>query len=308
MGDEGGFAPNLKTNEEPLEPTSCKAVREGRLTSPAPTSCSPWIRPPPSSTTPRPASTCSGRRGPSSCTSDEMVDYWEALVEQVPHRLHRGRHGRGGLGRLEEADRPHRRSACSWWATTCSSPTPSASPRASSWAAANAILIKVNQIGYAHRDARGHRDGQAGRLRLRHEPPLRRDRGRPPSPIWSVALSTPARSRRAPRAAADRVAKYNQLIRIEEQLEGQAQLRRHESFLQHQALEGRAGARSPQGSPWKASAQTTKEGPLHNEAALLLFRGSQLGSLLPVLGRRTPLFLHEISSYKRPESAEGTRG
>lgn len=48
----------------------------------------------------------------------------------------------------------------------------------------------------------------------------------------------------------------------------------------------------------------TKEGPLHIEAALLLFRGSQLGSLLPVLGRRTPLFLHEISSYKRPESAE----
>ena len=49
----------------------------------------------------------------------------------------------------------------------------------------------------------------------------------------------------------------------------------------------------------------TKEGPLHIEAALLLFRGSRLGSLLPVLGRRTPLFLHEISFYKRPEYATG---
>ena len=51
----------------------------------------------------------------------------------------------------------------------------------------------------------------------------------------------------------------------------------------------------------------TKEGPLHIEAALLLFRGSQLGSLLPVLGRRTPLFLHEISSYKRPIPPMKTR-
>ena len=52
-------------------------------------------------------------------------------VRPLPDRVDRGRHGRGGLGRL---GRPHRRAsatACSWWATTCSSPTPSASPGAS---------------------------------------------------------------------------------------------------------------------------------------------------------------------------------
>ena len=50
---------------------------------------------------------------------------------QVPDRLDRGRHGRGGLGRLEGADRPHRRRASSSSATTCSSPTPSACSAAS---------------------------------------------------------------------------------------------------------------------------------------------------------------------------------
>ena len=40
-------------------------------------------------------------------------------------RLDRRRHGRGGLGRLDDADPAHRRPASSWSATTCSSPTPS---------------------------------------------------------------------------------------------------------------------------------------------------------------------------------------
>ncbi len=39
---------------------------------------------------------------------------------------------RGRLGRLEGADRRARRQDASWSATTCSSPTPSASPTASS--------------------------------------------------------------------------------------------------------------------------------------------------------------------------------
>ena len=38
----------------------------------------------------------------------------------LPDRLDRGRHGRGGLGRLEGADRAPRGAACSWSATTCS--------------------------------------------------------------------------------------------------------------------------------------------------------------------------------------------
>ncbi len=43
--------------------------------------------------------------------------------------------------------------------------------------AANAILIKVNQIGTLTETLRGHRAGPAQRLQLRHLAPLRRDRG-----------------------------------------------------------------------------------------------------------------------------------
>ena len=38
----------------------------------------------------------------------------------LPDRLDRGRHGRGGLGRLEGAHRARSATACSSWATTCS--------------------------------------------------------------------------------------------------------------------------------------------------------------------------------------------
>ncbi len=48
-------------------------------------------------------------------------------------------------------------------------------------------------------------------------PPLRRDRGHDSSPTW-WSPPTPGRSRPARRARTDRVAKYNQLLRIEEML------------------------------------------------------------------------------------------
>ncbi len=55
VGDEGGFAPNFTTNEEPLQYIG----RHAKLlvTSRARTSCSPWTRLPRSFTTSKPAST-----------------------------------------------------------------------------------------------------------------------------------------------------------------------------------------------------------------------------------------------------------
>ena len=38
----------------------------------------------------------------------EFADYWADLGGALPDRLARGRHGRGGLGRLEDADRAPR--------------------------------------------------------------------------------------------------------------------------------------------------------------------------------------------------------
>ena len=53
------------------------------------------------------------------------------LVRQVPDHLDRGRHGRKRLGRLGHADQTRWASASSWWATTCSSPTPRSCEKAS---------------------------------------------------------------------------------------------------------------------------------------------------------------------------------
>ena len=53
-------------------------------------------------------------------------------LRRLSDRLDRGRHGRGRSARLEGADRPARRHASSWSATTSSSPIRSGSPWASS--------------------------------------------------------------------------------------------------------------------------------------------------------------------------------
>ena len=105
---------------------------------------------------------------------------------------------------VARADRAARRSASSSSATTSSSPTPSGCGAGSTENVANAILVKVNQIGTLTEtldtiDARAR-----GRLRLRHVAPLRRDRGhddrRPRRRDRRAARSRPAR-RRAPTAS-----------------------------------------------------------------------------------------------------------
>ena len=134
----------------------------------------------------------------------------------LPDRLDRGRHGRGGLGRLEGADRPPRRAASSSSATTCSSPTPSACSAGIDAGVANSILIKVNQIGTLTetldaidmaRDAgytavMSHRSGETEDATIAD---LAVATG-----CGQIKTGAPSRS--------DRVAKYNQLLRIEEAL------------------------------------------------------------------------------------------
>ena len=78
---------------------------------------------------------------------------------------------------------------------------------------ANAILIKLNQIGTRHRDARLHPDA---RRRAATAPSSRtaRARRRTRSSPTSRWRRTRGRSRRARSPRSDRVAKYNQLLRI----------------------------------------------------------------------------------------------
>ena len=100
VGDEGGFAPDLESNEAALQ-VIMEAIN-GRLRA---RGRGPGARPGDHRALPR-------RRLPPRAegrTLDAagMVDYWEA-GGPLPDRLDRGRHGRGGLGRLGRADRAPR--------------------------------------------------------------------------------------------------------------------------------------------------------------------------------------------------------
>ena len=84
---------------------------------------------------------------------------------------------------------------------------------------ANSILIKVNQIGTLTETLDAISMAQR-RLHRRDVAPLRRDRGRHDRRLRRRHRLRADQDRRASRS--DRVAKYNQLLRIEEQLGGDA--------------------------------------------------------------------------------------
>ena len=150
VGDEGGFAPNLKDNEDALEGHR-RSRRQRPATSSASRSSSPSTRPRPScGTKPRRARRATvlqeqPRQDRLHRRDDRLSG--PSWAEKYPIRSHRRRPGRERLGRLEEADRPRSATRSSSSATICSSPTSSSSRRASRPGTANSILVKVNQIG-----------------------------------------------------------------------------------------------------------------------------------------------------------------
>ena len=115
VGDEGGFAPDLASNEEAvqilveaieaagrvpgdeiaiaMDPASSELYKDGRYV-------------------------LAGEGRTLSSPRDGRV--LGRPGRPVSDRVHRGRDGRGGLGRLGGADRGPGRDGCSWWATTCS--------------------------------------------------------------------------------------------------------------------------------------------------------------------------------------------
>ena len=98
-------------------------------------------------------------------------------LRPVSDRVDRGRHGRGGLGRLGRADQALSAIACSSSATTCSSPTSSGCSGASTPASANAILVKVNQIGSLTETLETVGLATRSSYAVGDVAPLRRDRG-----------------------------------------------------------------------------------------------------------------------------------
>ena len=140
----------------------------------------------------------------------------------LPDRVDRGRHGRGRLGRLARAHRRRSATVCSSSATTCSSPTSSGSRWGIERGVANSILVKVNQIGTltetldtvalatrsSYTSVMSHRSGETEDTTIADLAVA--------TNCGQIKTGAPARS--------DRVAKYNQLLRIEEDLGESARL------------------------------------------------------------------------------------
>ena len=149
-----------------------------------------------------------------------MTAYYAELVDDVPARLHRGPAERGRLGRLAGADRRSSATGCRSSATTCSSPTPSGCSAASTSGTANALLVKVNQIGTLTETldavALAHRSGY--RCMMSHRSGETED-----TTIADLAVATDCgQIKTGAPARSERVAKYNQLLRIEEELDDAA--------------------------------------------------------------------------------------
>ena len=216
VGDEGGFVPNFTTNEEPLEyiVKACKAA-----------GYEPGVD---IMFAMDPASTefYNAEKGVyvlagegRELTSDEMVDYWEALVDKYPIiSIEDGMAEEDWDGWKALTERIGSRVQLVGDDLFVTNATRLA--RGIKEGCANAILIKVNQIGSltetlaaiqmakqaGYACVMSHRSGETEDTTIAD---------------LAVACNTGQIKTGAP-CRSDRVAKYNQLIRIEEELDTQA--------------------------------------------------------------------------------------
>ena len=139
------------------------------------------------------------------------------LDREVPDRLHRGRPGRGRLGRLEQADGRASASSVQLVGDDLLVTNTERLERGISERAGNSDPDQGQPDRHADRDARGDRrwpSAPAGRRSSRTAAARPRTRPSPtsPSPLTAGQIKTGAPAR------GERTAKYNQLLRIEEEL------------------------------------------------------------------------------------------
>ena len=196
VGDEGGFAPDLGSNEEAIQ-VIMEAIDAAGYEPGARRAASPSTRPPRAST--RKGKYVLAGEG-RSLTSAEMVDYYAALVDKYPIISHRGRPGRGRLGRLQAHDREARRPHADRRRRPLRHQH--RAPRAGhrDGLAPTRILIKLNQIGTLSETLDAIEMAKRAGWTAVVLAPLGRDRGHDASPT-SPWPPTPARSRPAPRRA-----------------------------------------------------------------------------------------------------------
>ena len=216
VGDEGGFAPNFKTNKEPLEyiVKACEAAGytpgEDIMFAMDPASTEFY-----NAETGKYVLAGEGRE----LSSDEMVDYWEALVNEFPIiSIEDGMAEEDWDGWKKLTDRIGDRVQLVGDDLFVTNSQRLA--KGIELGCANAILIKVNQIGsltetleaielaktHGYTCVMSHRSGETEDTTIAD---------------LSVACNTGQIKTGAP-CRSDRVAKYNQLLRIEEELETQA--------------------------------------------------------------------------------------
>ena len=217
VGDEGGFAPNFKTNEEPLEYVTKACEAAGYKPG-----VDIMFAMDPASTEFYDADkkkyvlAGEGRE----LTSAEMVDYWEALVNKYPIvSIEDGMAEEDWDGWKELTDRIGDRVQLVGDDLFVTNSKRLA--KGIELGCANAILIKVNQIGSltetleaiemakqaGYACVMSHRSGETEDTTIAD---------------LAVALNTCQIKTGAP-CRSDRVAKYNQLLRIEEELDTAAQ-------------------------------------------------------------------------------------
>ena len=216
VGDEGGFAPNFKTNKEPLEyiVKACEAAGykpgEDIMFAMDPASTEFY-----NAETGKYVLAGEGRE----LSSDEMVDYWAALVEEFPIiSIEDGMAEEDWDGWKKLTDRIGGKVQLVGDDLFVTNSARLA--KGIELGCANAILIKVNQIGsltetleaielaktHGYTCVMSHRSGETEDTTIAD---------------LSVACNTGQIKTGAP-CRSDRVAKYNQLLRIEEELETQA--------------------------------------------------------------------------------------
>ena len=221
LGDEGGFAPNLPSNRAALDLIQ-EAIRNAGYTPGQDIALALDV-----------ASSEFFKDGAYqfegkalSCHRDERL--LRRARCRLPAGLHRGPAGRERLGRLEDPHRQPSATRSSSWATISSSPTRTSCRRGIDSKTANSLLVKVNQIGSltetldavslaqraGYTTITSHRSGETEDTTIAD---------------ISVATNAGQIKTGAP-ARSERVAKYNQLLRIEEELDDAARYAGRSAF------------------------------------------------------------------------------
>ena len=176
VGDEGGFAPNLASNREALE-LLIEAIERGRLSRRASDIALALDVAASELTGAAPGSYRLAGEGRDDLTAGDLIDLYADWLDDYPAGVDRGRPGRGRLGGLAGADRARSATSVQLVGDDLFVTNPEILAEGIADGLANALLVKVNQIGTLTETLDAVEMAQDPRLRQRHQPSLGRDRG-----------------------------------------------------------------------------------------------------------------------------------